>query len=72
MVSPTLSLCTKGNANMESSKKDSHGYNKSPKPKVSDRGMDNGSNVTSDRKAQGWYGNSDPYQSDNYKKAKQS
>lgn len=46
------------------------GYHKYERPKVKDLGMSNPTDVTKDYSAQGWYGNSDPYKSDNYKQAK--
>jgi len=54
----------------KASTKDSKGYYKSPKPEMMDHGMANPKDVTSDYTPQGWYGNSDPYKSDNYKQAK--
>lgn len=46
------------------------GYHKCEKPEPKNLGMSNPTDVTKDYSAQGWYGNSDPYKSDNYKQAK--
>ena len=46
------------------------GYHKCEHPKVEDHGMAAPKNVIKDYSKQGWYGNSDPYKSDNYKDAK--
>lgn len=64
-----VKLNNKQTAPVQSSK-DSHGYYKSQKADYSDLGMSDPKNVTKDYMSQGWYGNSDPFKSDNYKEAK--